>query len=461
MLYSLLKLIFKTALRVFYHRLEVRNREKIPISGPLIVVANHPNTMMDPIAIGAVMPQELFFIAKSTLFGSAWRSWLLTRMNLIPIYRREDAGGAAVNNEETFRKCYEYLARKRTLLIFPEGNSFNERRLRPLKTGTARLALEAEARQHFEAGVLILPIGLNYTAPTRFRSDLFINIGTPVPVASFQEQYRQHPGQATQALTDLLRQRLEELIIHTPSKEEDDLLHQVEALYKDQLLEEFNLSGQKKEEAFLLTKALQESITYFRERQPERIQMLKSQMDDYLGDLRRLRLRDDLFQAGSAHRNLAKDSLQTVLFLLLGLPFYLYGLLHNYLPYKIPALVADALTEEEEFVAPVMMTSGIFTFPLFYGLWLAGAKTYLLQSWPLTGLYFLTLPLSGFFALRYWQRLRQTLGHLKLFSLFYSRSSQLSDLLQRRRAIIGALEEAKQAYVSLPKSGAAPGPHLP
>jgi glycerol-3-phosphate O-acyltransferase/dihydroxyacetone phosphate acyltransferase len=462
MLYSLLKLIFRTALRIFYKRLKVKNKELLPASGPLLVVSNHPNTMMDPVAIGAVMRQELFFIAKSILFGSPFRTWLLTRMNLIPIYRREDAGGAANSNEEAFRKCYDFLARQGTLLIFPEGNSFNERRLRPLKTGAARLALGAEDRQNFKAGVLILPIGLNYSSPTRFRSDLFINIGEPIRVADLKEKYRQNPTQAIQFLTDLIRSRLEELIIHTPTEAEDDLLHKVEAIYKNQLLAEFNLSPQKKEEEFLLTKGIGDSIRYFRERQPERLHRLKQQIDGYLADLHRLRLRDDLLQEGPDNRNLVKDSLQTLLFLLLGFPVYLYGLLHNYIPYKIPALVADALTEEEEFVAPIMMTTGTFTFPLFYALYLIGAYHAFFQSGLLLLFaYFLTLPLSGFFALRYWHRLRQTLGHLTLFSLFYNRSTLLSTLLQQRLAIIKALEEAKQEYLLLIKDGLSPGPAVP
>jgi glycerol-3-phosphate O-acyltransferase / dihydroxyacetone phosphate acyltransferase len=448
MLYALLKLIFQLGLRVFFRHLEVRNRDLIPAEGPLLVVSNHPNTMMDPVAIGAVMRQELFFIAKSTLFGSGIRNWILSRMNLIPIFRREDTGSQGVSNEETFRQCFAYLAQKKTLLIFPEGTSFNERRLRPLKTGAARLALGAEARAHFKAGVRILPIGLNYSDPTRFRSDLFVNIGQPIRAAEYAEAYRQDPVAAAQALTEQIRSRLEGLIIHTSTEEEDELLGHIETIFKNQLLAEFNLSAGKKDESFLLSKGIVQSIAYFRERQPERIQALKGQIDAYLASLQSLRLRNELLQEEHANRNLLKDSLQTLFFLVLGFPLYLYGLIHNYLPYKIPALVADALTEDEEFISPILMTTGIFTFPFFYALWVIGAYHFS-QSLALGAVYFLTLPVSGFFTLRYWHRLRYTIGHLTLFSLFYKRSTILSHLLQQRTAILDTLQKAKEEYLSL------------
>ena len=170
MLYFFLKILFKTALQVFFRRIEVRNRHLILDNGPLLIASNHPNTFMDPIAIAAVVKQEVFFIAKGTVFNTRLKKWLLHKMNLIPVYRREDGALPAVGNEATFRKCTEFLLKNGTLLIFPEGSSFNERRLRPLKTGTARMALAAERQANWKAGVQILPVGVNYSDPTRFRA---------------------------------------------------------------------------------------------------------------------------------------------------------------------------------------------------------------------------------------------------------------------------------------------------
>ena len=105
--------------------------------------------------------------------------WLMAQTNSIPIYRRQDADGTdpaaqvspeelARPNEATFGRCYDYLGQGGTIMIFPEGTSVSERRLRPLKTGAARIALGAEARHDFKLGLHMLPVGINYFDPAAF-----------------------------------------------------------------------------------------------------------------------------------------------------------------------------------------------------------------------------------------------------------------------------------------------------
>jgi hypothetical protein len=134
MLYALLKLAVKIALRVFYKKVHIQTRGLIPTSGPLIVVANHPNTFMDPLVIAAMLRQQVYFLTNGSAFKSPLAGWLLKRMNMIPIYRQEDVPGKMPDNRATFAQCFHFLAGKGTLLIFPEGSSVNERRLRKLKT---------------------------------------------------------------------------------------------------------------------------------------------------------------------------------------------------------------------------------------------------------------------------------------------------------------------------------------
>lgn len=445
MLYAILKLIYKTGLQVFFRRFEVRNRTLMPDEGPLLVVSNHPNTFMDPIVTASLLRQPVFFIAKSTVFGSSFQNWMLRQMHLIPIHRREDNPDQAVSNDEAFAASFKALQQKKTLLIFPEGNSFNQRRLRKIKTGTARIALGAEADANYSLGVRILPVGLNYAAPTRFQSDVFVNIGEPIIVADYAAAYQQD-GQATVlALTEEIRVRLEALIIHTPTDEEDELARQVEAIYKEHLAAAAPPDVPAHEQDFLLTKAIVKSIEHFSQVAPVRVVALKQNLNNYMMQLKRLRLRDAVM--GKRSKTILRQSLLNLLYLVAGLPVYLYGLLHNYLPYIIPSKVARALTKEEEWYAPIMLTVGIFTFPLFYLLecWLVQDVFGL--SWPWLLLYFLSLPLSGFFTLHYWSTLQHTQEHWLLLRLFAKRQDLLADLRKQRQEIIAELETAKEEYL--------------
>lgn len=443
MLYTLLKLLYKAGLWFFFRKLEVRNAHLIPETGPLLVVANHPNTFMDPIVVAAQLQQPVYFIAKSTVFGSAFQNWMLRQMHLIPIHRKEDNPDTTISNEEAFAASFTALEQQKTLLIFPEGNSFNQRRLRKLKTGTARIALGAAAVGNPE--VKILPVGLNYSAPTRFRSDVFVNVGKPIAVSEYVAACQQNNAAAVLGLTEEIRVRLEKLIIHTVTDEEDELARQVTAIYKDRLVPAAPATALPHEQDFILTKGIVKSISHFSQTEPQRVATIKQELNQYTQQLQRFRLQDPVL--GKPSRYVIRQSIIGLLFILVGFPLYLYGLVHNYIPYIIPSKVARAFTREEEWFAPIMLTTGIFTFPVFYGL-----EVWLVNKWLELGsaalvLYFLSLPLSGFFTLRYWNRLRHTQSHWLLLRLFYSRQHIVDKLRQQRQHIIALLEKAQQDYL--------------
>ncbi|MFT2009147.1 lysophospholipid acyltransferase family protein [Pontibacter sp. 13R65] len=444
MLYFLLKQIVRVGLWVFFRRFEVRNRSLMPKRGPLLIVCNHPNTFMDPLLVAVLLRQQVFFITKGTVFNTPFKKWLLQHMNMIPIHRQQDAPGQTVNNSAAFQACFDALKNHQTLLIFPEGTSFNERRLRPLKTGTARMALGAEVAGAAEAGVAILPVGLNYSDPTRFRSNVFVNVGKPIQAAAFLPAYYDNAITAANALTDHIRQQLEKLIIITPSDEDDALIRHIEQLYKRQLAADLPPDAPKHERDFLITKAIANSLHYFNQHDPAQVELLKQKMKPYMQELEQMGLNDSLL--GAAGEEHLWQSLKTALYLLLGFPVYFYGCINNYLPYIIPSKVANLLTEEQEFRAPVMLTVGLFSFPLFYLLqgfifWsFIPSAAYLL-------LYQLSLPVSGFFTLHYWHIFQRAKGRWLLMRLFSKSKEKIAHLQVQRQNIMDALEQAKKHYL--------------
>jgi glycerol-3-phosphate O-acyltransferase / dihydroxyacetone phosphate acyltransferase len=444
MLYLVLKLILRIGLWVFFRRFEVRHRQLMPKSGPLLVVANHPNTFMDPIVIASLLRQQVYFIAKSTVFNSPLKKWLLHRMNLIPIHRREDMPEGSFDNEETFRASYQALAAHKTLLIFPEGNSFNERRLRKIKTGAARMALGAVESQAAAAGLQILPVGLNYSDPTRFRSKVFINVGKPMAVAPYLEKYRQDGVGAVTELTARIRQQLEKLIVVTPSNDEDVLVRQIERLYKEQLAAQMPLKVPRHIRDFLLTRAIVKSLAYFVHTQPQRVEALREKIRHYNRQLQALHLQH--LPTVKENHVLLRQNIASTLLLALTFPLYLYGLVNNYLAYIIPSRVADALTEAAEFRAPIMLSVGTFSFPVLYALQAAVLWQYLPDKVYLL-LYLISLPISGFFTLRYWNGMKKVRGQWQLLRLFLTKNPMAERLKQKRREILDELDQARAEYL--------------
>ena len=135
MIYRLLRKIITLALFFFFKKIVVSGKENRLHEGPLIIVSNHPNTLMDPLIIASLMKQQVGFLANAGIFANALVASVLRYFHVIPIFRKKDiAPGDKPDNKYSFLKCHEYLDEKGTILIFPEGESYYELKLREIKT---------------------------------------------------------------------------------------------------------------------------------------------------------------------------------------------------------------------------------------------------------------------------------------------------------------------------------------
>ncbi|MEY3051888.1 MAG: hypothetical protein RLY31_1673 [Bacteroidota bacterium] len=232
LIYFLFKWLVRLTLRWFYSRTTVVGTAAGTHSAdpPCIVVTNHPSTLLDPLNTAVRLDFPVHFLANASLFRNRFANWFFNTFFCIPIERYQDTGGRPLNNTASFRRAIEHLARKGSLYIAPEGTSYIDRRLRKIKTGTARIALEAEQSAQFGLGLTILPIGLNYTDPTAFRSEVLLVFGSPIPVGEYRDLETQDPIAAVQALTDRIRDSLASLMIDTHDEAEEKQLSILESL---------------------------------------------------------------------------------------------------------------------------------------------------------------------------------------------------------------------------------------
>lgn len=166
---------------VFFRSVEVVGAEKIPASGALLYVANHGNSLVDPMLLLAQLPRPARFLAKHTLWSNPAVRPLLELAGAIPVYRRQD-GAEGGDNDATFAACFAALGAGGAIALFPEGISYHAPKLQPLKTGAARIALGAE-RTHGPLGLRIVPVGLTFEDKAEFRSRALIVVGDPLDPA--------------------------------------------------------------------------------------------------------------------------------------------------------------------------------------------------------------------------------------------------------------------------------------
>ena len=194
--YRLLAGIARLAVRWYYRDADFDGVERIPRRGPVLLVVNHPNELMDAIFAGLVSPRQLTFTGKATLFEHPVANTLLRYMRVVPLRRSQDERTATTStpveisrNADAFAAIHAALAAGQMVLIFPEGRSWDEPRLAPIKTGAARIALSA--RDAGVQAVTIVPIGINYERKDGLRSRVLVEVGSPITVDALSPEESQ------------------------------------------------------------------------------------------------------------------------------------------------------------------------------------------------------------------------------------------------------------------------------
>ena len=166
MIYSLLRWVAGIALHWFYNDIRLTGGERIPVSGPLLIAVNHQNALVDSLIVGWIVPRRITMTAKATLVDNPLIAILFSMLHVVPLRRVSDEARKQSElpvdrsrNTQAFAEILKLLKQNGALLIFPEGKSHNEAGLEPLKTGLARVALQARDECGI-TGLRILPLGL-------------------------------------------------------------------------------------------------------------------------------------------------------------------------------------------------------------------------------------------------------------------------------------------------------------
>lgn len=204
MLYQALKILGQPAIRIFCKRVEINDPALLNEQGPLLLAANHPNSFLDAIILDLYFQTAIYSLARGDAFISPSVSRILRSLKILPVYRTSEGVENLNDNYKTFDACLEIFQKKGTVLMFSEGKCINEWHLRPLKKGTARLALRA-----WEQGIplRVLPVALNYDSFDRIGKTVIIRFGKIIEQKDIPAELPD--GQQHAAFNQLLKTELE------------------------------------------------------------------------------------------------------------------------------------------------------------------------------------------------------------------------------------------------------------
>ena len=432
MLYRFLKIIVGIGIRFYYKEVKVLNKKSLIHNGPLIIIANHPNTLMDAMMIGFASKQPIYYIAKGTLFDSKFKLWLLRNLNMIPINRQGEGTTKGVSNQSSFEECYRILEKGKTLVVFPEGTSFLERNLRELKSGTARIALEVEKRNQGKLNLKVVPLGLNYLKAEKFRSSVLINVGNQLPLTDFFEAYKLDAGKTAKKLTEVFRFNLENVLVNSHSKEQEKLVDEISDLLSSKYIKS-EIKGVEADITFL--KEIRNRVREIQLIQPNKLTEIQLLVQNIQWRLRKLDVRADFLDRRFRSRMFYRQILLSVFFLIIGLPLFVYGLIHNIIQFKLTDFLVPKITKDIEYFAPIAVLLGLIFYPLFYTIFFFICMYYFNFNILMKIIYCISMPLSGIIAYSFYRYQDHISYKWKYIIMMINENKAMLELQEKRNQL--------------------------
>lgn len=450
MIYNFLKFVLSTSLRIFFRRISTHNQDRSPKNGPVIFVCNHPNLVIDAWLVGMTCKRRLFFLAKSTIFKGEFVTWLLIKLGIIPVYRQQDNPNEISKNEDTFARAYKILEDEGAFLIFPEGISVAERRLNKIKTGAARIGFGALASTKWSSDVIIMPVGLSYSNIIKFKSDVIIKYGNPICLRDFKERYLKDEFETVKEVTNQIETALRNLTTNVNIVETEEVVSALELIYKKELMVELGLDEKNQSDDFAATKGLVDGVEWYFQNKPNEVEEFKTMLSNYQRNLDLLQIKDEFLNPNTKSITLT-DRLYMYLYMIIGFPIYIFGIVTNFIPYKAPRWVAMKYNSAKSEIASIKLVVGMALFIAYYGLGIYFFHGAVSDS-AFTIVYALSLIPAGNFVLSYVRKIRRYREHLRFLTMFYQKTTIVSQIQQERKELIDFINRAKDEYVKINKS---------
>lgn len=214
--YNFVKLFLRISLNFYAKEIKVFGREKIPKNGAILFAINHPNALLDPLFVTTFNPRENHFLVRADVFKKPLIKKVLASLNLMPIYRIRDGRKQLSNNDEVFNKCFNILARKETLIIFPQGGHSRDRNIKPLSKGFTRIVFGA-LEQNPDLEVSVIPVGVTYQNSSTYPSNVCVQFGDLIDSRTIYANNEK--AKAITILKEQVSNQLKELTVHIPDDE--------------------------------------------------------------------------------------------------------------------------------------------------------------------------------------------------------------------------------------------------
>ncbi len=354
-LYGVVRSTLRTGLRAYFSEIVTRGLENVPREGPVVLLANHHDSMIDPFLIVTTVERPVSFLAKAPLFRIPIMGAMLRAGHCIPAHRSQDAGYAKDKNERLYAAAGALLAEGRALGIFPEGKSHTDPHLAEFKHGAAKIAFEADKA----GGVRVQLVAIEFEETRAFRGRVLMTFGPPMTLDAYRAQYATDPRAATAALTNDLHAQLSEMMASAEDREMMEMAELVERIGRmDNTLE----SVLERKRRLLVGEA------ELRRRAPEELARFKDSVRRYRRTLDLIGVRDEEIAKDFRPSRVMGKALRATFLFAATLPLFVVGIVCNFPPYLVAWIVSRFSGRSQDRRAAGGFLASLVVFPLFWAL---------------------------------------------------------------------------------------------
>lgn len=355
MFYRFVRGLISFALGLFY-RLQV-TRAADDLSGAVMFVGNHPNSIIDPAMVFATTPRQVTFLAREPLFRVPGFGFILRGLGALPVYRKQDHPGLMAKNEGTLDAAATALQQGKAITIFPEGKSHSEPQLSEIKTGAARIAFRA-ARSGVK--LRIVPVGLTYQQKHRFRSRVRVQVGQPIDVSNPGDISGDAEVEWVRALTVQVADGLRDVTMNLQSWSDLVLIETAEQLYALRIGEKDKDPDRQRRFARGIDILAREDPALL-EHLREDVMSFRSRLDMVAADAKDLSLQ-------YRRPEVARFVVRNLVSVLVGLPLFALGLVLFCVPFLLVRLLSRVVPLSTDRIATLKFVAALLVTPLWQAL---------------------------------------------------------------------------------------------
>jgi 1-acyl-sn-glycerol-3-phosphate acyltransferase len=397
--FSIMYIVFRTHMmithRIFYRKMQSKFYNRIPKDRPVLMAPNHQNALMD--AIGPIMAcrREPIFLTRADVFNNKIVARIFRSFKMLPVYRIRDGASELGKNEAIFQESMGALLRKKCpVAIMPEGNHGDKRRLRPLVKGIFRVAFQAQENYGDNPGVVIVPVGIDYSNYPAFRGHMFVQFGEPIEVNEYYAEYMENQPRAINTIRDRLSIEMKKYIINIESEDHYDTYMLMRQVYNMRMRERLSLRKNDMYHRLLADQAMIRELAGVEKAEPEKMSELSEISKEYADGVKRFGMRDWVFRRD---RHSLLLLILADLGMLLTLPLFVYGFVTNYLAYWVVSRITEKWIKDISFKSSIKFVAGSLLFPLYYLILFIAAWIFVDPGW-VKWAFLGSLPLTGLFA---------------------------------------------------------------